>query len=238
MNPPKKTLLIFDFDSTITDADSFLTTTHVLNDKKVEDDIVARVPKENWIDLFNWFYDYLEKVNIPMSKVDKIYDELPITKGMIDLFDFLRQNKDKFEVLILSAGHSYGLTHVLKHNNLLDVIDELLCSQATVENGKIVVKQRYTHECPICNACQCKTKEYNDYMRRKGRENYGSVVYICDGANDVCLAKNLEHNDYLFPRKDFHLYEKLFIDGLKEKMNCKIEAWKDGNEVIDLIKKI
>ena len=171
MNPPKKTLLIFDFDSTITDADSFLTTTHVLNDKKVEDDIVARVPKENWIDLFNWFYDYLEKVNIPMSKVDKIYDELPITKGMIDLFDFLRQNKDKFEVLILSAGHSYGLTHVLKHNNLLDVIDELLCSQATVENGKIVVKQRYTHECPICNACQCKTKEYNDYMRRKGREN-------------------------------------------------------------------
>ena len=146
MKDSKKTLIIFDFDSTITEADSFLTTTKVLNDKKVESDILARVPTDNWIDLFNWFYDYLQKVKIPMSKVNSVYEQLPITKGMVELFSYLRENKDKYEIIIISAGHSYGLNYVLKHNNFIDVIDELICSPASLdENGKIVVNKRYSH---------------------------------------------------------------------------------------------
>ena len=59
MEIPKKILIILDFDSTITEGESFSSTIHVVNDKKVENEILARVIKENWVDVYNWFYDYL-----------------------------------------------------------------------------------------------------------------------------------------------------------------------------------
>lgn len=237
MEIPKKILIILDFDSTITEGESFSSTIHVVNDKKVENEILSRVIKENWVDVYNWFYDYLQKLKIPMSKIDSAYEQLPLTKGMIELFSYLRENRDKYEVIIISGGHSYGINYIMKYNNLIDVIDDILCNPIIIdENGKILVQQRYSHSCNFCNPCQCKTIEFEGFMKKKGDDYYSKKIYICDGGNDICLAQNLGENDYVFPRKGFRLYRKLFDEDMKEKMKCKIKPWSNGNEIIELLK--
>lgn len=239
MEIPKKTLIILDFDSTITERESFISTIHVMNDKQLESEISARVKKENWVDVYNWFYDYLQKVKIPMSKVDSAYEQIPLTKGMIELFSYLRQNKDKYEVIIISGGHSYGINYIMKHNNLIDVIDDILCNPITIDkDGKILVEKRYSHNCEFCNPCQCKTIEFEGFMKKKGNCGYIKIIYICDGFNDICLAQNLGQNDYVFPRKGYRLYRKIFDEGVKDSLKCQIKPWVDGNEIIKLLKQI
>ena len=95
MSTVKKTLIIFDFDSTITNADSFQSTTAVLHDPEMSQSILDRAKTENWIELFNWFYVYLKSKNIPLSAIDEEMRKLPLSPGMHDLFAYLRSNKQE-----------------------------------------------------------------------------------------------------------------------------------------------
>ena len=239
--PIKKTLIIFDFDSTITNADSFQSTTAVLNDPQMSQNILDRARTENWIELFNWFYVYLKSKNIPLTAIDDEMRKLPLSPGMHELFAYLRDNKASkhFDVIILSAGHSYGLNFILTHNNIIDVFDHILCTPARVDDeGKVVAVQRYTHSCSICNPAQCKSKEYNDFMKGK-EDTYKKVCYVCDGGNDICLAQILKENDCVLPRKEFKFYKKIYgEEKLIEKIKGKIVPWESGKEIIEYLESL
>lgn len=62
---------------------------------------------------------------------------------------------------------------------------------------------------------------------------YTRVCYIGDGRNDYCPAVRLSADDYIFPRKDYPLDNKLREDDSKVK--AKVVAWDSGNEICDAL---
>ena len=68
--------------------------------------------------------------------------------------------------------------------------------------------------------------------------NYLKTIFICDGNNDFCLAKNLKKNDVVFPRKNYALYNRLFEKEEKNKILCEAIAWTSGNDIINYLKKL
>ena len=63
-------------------------------------------------------------------------------------------------------------------------------------------------------------------------------IFICDGNNDFCLAKNLKKNDVIFPRKDYALDLKLLKEEYKKQVSADVIAWKSGNDIINYLKEI
>ena len=234
--PSKKTLFIFDIDSTLTKFDSCLFTYKYTLGEEAYNKAVELAKVENWVESFNRLYELLKEKNKNFNDVKEAIEHIEINEGFIELLNYLHSNKEKFDVIAISSGYYNQIEYLLKFNNIFDKFDAILCIKSELlSNG--LVKAFYKekeHNCKLCNACQCKTVEYNEYLKNK--ENcYEKTIFICDGLSDFCLAKNLNENDVVMPRKNFSFYNKYKLQD--EKLKCKVESWENGNDIINFIKK-
>ena len=233
----KKTLFIFDIDSTLTKFDSCLFTyKYTLGDEAYQKACeLAKV--ENWVDSFNRLYSLLKEKNKNFNDVKEAIEHIEINEGFLELLNYLHSNKEKFDVIAISSGYYNQIEYLLKFNKIFDKFDSILCIKSELlSNG--LVKAFYKekkHNCNLCNACQCKTVEFHEYLKKKGENYYEKVVFICDGLSDFCLARNLSENDVVMPRKNFSFYNK--FKQQDEKLKCKVESWENGNDIINFIKK-
>ena len=238
MNPSKKNLVIFDFDQTITHFDSLFEQFPLLKDEKESERLKAMDAVGNYVDTFNTFYELAHNKKISIEQINEVLKHLKLTKGMKELFDFLRNHKEKFEVIVISSNFAYAIEKVLEYNNMRDIVSMIYCNPyKMLPNGKIAVIQRDHHDCKDCNPCQCKSKELKIYLEENKREYYNNLYFIADGGNDLCLAKNLGKNDVVFPRKDFNLYKKVIQPEIKKILSCKVEPWSDAEEIINYLNK-
>ena len=237
MASPKKTLIIFDVDQTITQKDTFQTVVKNLLPKE-ESDEISRIAKtrDNWILLFNRLFDQLQTIGKGKEEVKAEIEKLELNSGMKELFEYLNLNKEKYEIVILSSGYYWQIKTLLSYNRILKNVKEIISTHSKVEGNIVKIYQIKKFNCNICNPCQCKSSEINDFFKKNKRENYEKIIFVCDGSNDICLAKILNKNDVLFPRKDFALYKKLDNEGLRDELKCNINSWVNGFEIISFLK--
>ena len=236
-----KTLIIFDLDQTITNIDTFKTITKMLLTPEETEEIIkkCKIPELNWIPIQNLLYEYAYKHGKDHLSIKNALESIPLTNGMKELFEYLRQNLSKFELIILSSGNKISIEYLLAYNKIIDIFKVILTNLSYVnEKGIIKVSQSNKHNCKTCNACQCKKVELNEYFKKNPKQNYDKIIWICDGKNDICLCESLESKDYVFPRKDYDLYKELYIKNFKDKIKCKIISWKDGFDIINELKKL
>ena len=98
MNSTKeyKSLIIFDFDKTITQNDTFEEQIQLLNSKEAEDDLLRRVYDENWVSVMAETYERFYDMKITIQDINKYIDKVEINKGMKELFNFLKIKKINF----------------------------------------------------------------------------------------------------------------------------------------------
>ena len=231
----KKVLIIFDFDKTLTKKDVFEEQRFLLPTKEEQEEIMDKLYYENWTLLMSSFYEKIYDLNITISDINNCIDKIEYISGMIELLKYFYENKNKYSLIILSAGHYIQVLRMLERFNLTNFFDEIIAIPSYIENGKIIIIQEHKYDCDICNAGQCKTYEYNlliDKFKKNKNIIFNKVYYICDGLNDYCLARNLKENDVLLVRKGFTLYKGLYDEGMINNIKCKISSWNDGYEII------
>ena len=88
----KKTLLIFDFDKTILDDDSY---GHVILKTLTKEELQNIFDRryENWVDGYNYSLKQIKYHGKTKEDFDKMLDELSLTKGMADLFSYIKAKK-------------------------------------------------------------------------------------------------------------------------------------------------
>lgn len=92
--------------------------------------------------------------------------------------------------------------------------------------------------CDFCFPSGCKYRVFKNYFSDDKIEQYSNVVFVCDGHNDFCVAKNFSENNYLFIRKNFTLDKMLNSEKYKNIVKCKnIFKWENGDELIEYFKK-
>ena len=231
----QKELIIFDFDKTISFKDVFEEQRFLLPTREEQEDVMERMYYENWTLLMSSVYDRFYDLNITISDINNYIDTIEYNKGMIELLQYLEKHKDKYSLVILSAGHYYQIIRMLMRINMTELFDEIIAIPSYIQNNKIIVTQTYEHKCDICNVGQCKTFEYNlliDKFKNIKNTIFNKVYYICDGLNDYCLARNLKKNDELLVKKGYTLYESLYKDGKIKNIKCKVDSWNDGFDVL------
>ena len=235
-----KSLIIFDFDKTITKKDVFEEQRYLLPTKEEQDELLIKIYTDNWVELMTKTYERFYNLNISISDIDYYIDKVEYTEGMTELFEFLR-NKKNFILVILSAGHLYQINRVLQNKNLTNFFDEIIAFPYYIENGKIIIKEGNNYTCDICAGTgQCKTLEFNLLKDKYKSKNiiFDKVYYICDGINDYCLGRSLDKNDELLIRKNFTLDKYLYDKGFIKNIKCNIDKWNNGFDLIDYFKNL
>ena len=236
----KKSLLIFDFDKTILDDDSF---GHIIFKTltKEELQIIYNNRHDHWVDGYNYALKQIKSHNFSKDDFNNMLNELSLTKGLLDLFSYIKQHKDKYDSIILSSNYTYIIKYILNKFNIADLFIDIICNPSREANPEekeqfIYVLKKQPHDCKECNPCACKNNEFKEFCSNHDMGIYNNIFFICDGFNDLCLAKNLGKNDITLVRKDFVLYKKLKENNNINNLTCKVETWESGNDIINLLK--
>ena len=230
----EKTLLLFDFDKTIIKNDVIHTLTlHFIPElyHKMNGFLYKVNP---WIPFNNEIFKQMKKNNVTIEKLKEQMGKFELSPNFNELFTFIKNNKEKFDVNILSAGNKYCISNILEQKNLLSIFNNIYADDGE-ENEENLVKVSSIGflNCNYCNPALCKSLVFDKYFKEK----YKKVIFICDGYNDFCLSKKLTQKDLILVKKDHSLYNILYEkNGLKD-IKCRINIWTNGLEIINVLEK-
>jgi 2,3-diketo-5-methylthio-1-phosphopentane phosphatase len=243
MSDNQKILLLFDFDNTISDDTStYILRKEFLTEEEYELNRQAHEKGNDWIKYGNDYLKLFKQHGVTLEKINKVLEKVKLTDGMKNLFDYVRQNKTKFDLVILTSTFEYAINYLLKYYKIDDLFNEIFCVKSKIgkpeDDQVLYISERKKHNCKDCGPCGCKSFDFNEFCESHNMNNYLKTIFICDGNNDFCLAKNLKKNDVVFPRKNYALYNRLFEKEEKNKILCDAIAWTSGNDIINYLKKL
>ena len=232
----KKNLLIFDFDETLMNKDTEYEVANMMLSKEEYDKIVEW-DKIDYYDTFNYFFKRIKEMGLTLEDYNKNLEKCELSPKMKELFDYLRKNKSKYEMIILSGDIDYSIKHVLKYQGFLDLFEHFIVNKCEIQPDNaerliFVPRDQFPHECNLCLFSQCKGLELKKYLEKNG-EKYNKIIFVCDGKNDFCPSKKiLRKGDIVFPRVGHGLYIKLFEQNLISELVCDVYPWKSADEII------
>ena len=237
----KKILLVFDFDNTITDSTStYIIRKEFLTYEEYEENRIAHETGNDWIKYTNDYLKLFKKHGVTLEKINKVLQTVNLADGMKNLFDFIRQNKSKYDAILLTSTFNYVIEYLLKFHKIFDLFTEIFCVKSEIgkpEDDQIIyVYERKKHNCKDCGPCGCKNFDYNEYCENHDMNQYLKTIFICDEKNDFCLAKTLKKNDVIFERKNYDLYQKLLDKSYRYEISGELIDWTSGNDIIKYLK--
>ena len=189
----KKTLCVFDMDSTITNEDSMdVTSKYLLNYNQLDSLEEACEKYINWCDTLNFFFQLVKSNKKGIEEIKNALSKVELSKGMnrlfnylrrnedkyesIIIFNYLRRNEDKYESIIISSGNIFCINEMLKFHHIDDLIKEIIANRTKIINDTLIVSEANCHNCDMCCPSLCKKKELELYFKKFPRQNYKRVV--------------------------------------------------------------
>ena len=236
----EKILLIFDFDETIVDQDSIYEQAKMtLSDEDYKK--IIKIDEFDYYDAFNYFFKKEKEKGLNLENINKNLEKLSLSPKMPELFDYIRQNKSKYDLLLLSGDIDYVIKYILKYHNFLDLFTHIICNKAEIQEGNsdkiiYVPRNQFPHNCSLCIESQCKGLELEKFLKNK---KYKKIFFVCDGGNDYCPAKKIMKNgDIVFPRYGHRFLERIKNGNLRNDLKCEITPWKTGEDIIQRLNEV
>lgn len=231
-----KILLAFDFDNTIIDDNSDTWIVQCAPEKKLPIDLQNSYKKGFWTEFMGRVFKYLGDQGIREDEMKRAVTSMSFTPGMVELFNFIRKNKDNFDCIIISDSNSVFIDWVLEAAGFLDVFDKVFTNPAVFNsNGYLIVENYHAHSCKRCPKNLCKNVVLEEFISKQLKQgvNYTNIVYIGDGGNDVCPVTFLKKNDIAMPQKGYTLQKTLgMMSQNLEPMEYSVVTWSSGVEII------
>ena len=197
-----------------------------------------------YFDSFNYFFKIIKEIGMTLQDYHKKLEQLELSPKMKELFEFIRKNKSKYEMIILSGDIDYPIKYILKYHGFLDLFDDFILNKSQLQGDDAerliyVPRDQFPHNCNLCIPSQCKGKELKKYLEKNNEKKYDKIIFVCDGGNDFCPCKKiLRKGDIVFPRVDHGLYRKLFEQNLISELVCDVYPWKSADEIISKLNEI
>ena len=236
----KKILLIFDFDETIVDQDSIYEQAKMTLSNEDYKKIIE-IDEFDYYDAFNYFFKREKEIGLNLKDINSNLEKLSLSPKMTELFEYIRQTKSKYDLLLLSGDIDYVIKYVLQYHKFLDLFSYIICNKAEIQDSTseriiYVPRDQFPHDCNLCISSQCKGLELEKFLKDK---NYEKILFVCDGGNDFCPAtKLMKKGDIVFPREGHRFLKRIEIENLQNDLKCDISPWKTGEDIINKLKEI
>ena len=239
----KKTSMIFDFDQTIVDQDSIYEQARITLSKE-EYEKVMEIDNFDYYDAFNYFFKKEKESGLSLKDINANFEKLSLSPKISELFDYIRNTKSKYDLLLLSGDIDYVIKYVLQYHKIFDLFSYIICNKAEIQDEIAeriiyVPRDQFPHNCDLCISSQCKGLELKKYLEKNSRNKFNKIIFVCDGGNDFCPSKKiLRKGDIVFPRVDHGLHKELFEKNLKNELVCDVYPLKSADEIISKLKEL
>ena len=236
----KKILLIFDFDQTIVDQDAIYEQAKMTLSEEDYKRIIE-IDKFDYYDAFNYFFKKEKDIGLTLQDINSNLEKISLSPKIQELFDYIRQNKSKYDLLLLSGDIDYVIKYILQYHNFLNLFSYMICNKEEIQDNNseriiYVPRNQFPHKCNLCIESQCKGLELEKFLKDK---KYEKIIFVCDGGNDYCPAKKLmKKGDIVFPREGHKFLKRIKNENLENDLKCQIIPWKTGEDIINKLKEI
>jgi len=236
----EKYLLLFDFDGTIVEGDIVFT---MLEKTLNEEDYKSVTDFEhlNYAEAIDKYYKLMKSYNKTVTTdINPILENMKFNEGMPELFEFIKANKKKFFVILITGDDLYPPTYFLKKKGIFDLFDYCIAIPSKLEDGESMVKINYLppHNCNYCDKSLCKNFEFIKFIEKNEQFKDSKIFFVCDGWNDYCLAsQSMRNKDVVIIRDGFRFSNMLKDEKFKNNIKSNVELWQNGKEIIEILKK-
>ena len=197
---------------------------------------------KDWIKYGNDYLKLFKQHGVTLEKINKVLERVSLTDGMQNLFEYIKQNKTKYDLVLLTSTFEYAINYLLNKFKIKELFTEIYCVNSKIgkpeDDQVIYISIRKEHDCKDCGPCECKNFDYKEFSKNHDMKKYSKTIFLCDGKNDFCLAKNLKKNDTILLRYNYDLYKKLYNDGYKSEICSELVDWVSGNDIIKYLEKM
>lgn len=236
-----KFLLAFDFDHTIVDdnTDTFIFKLGENGDIPVN--IKQSYKKGRWTEFMNNIFQYLHSsCGVTKEAYAEVLKSIPLTADMDKIFTLIREKQSTIDFIIISDSNTWFIETILSHHDVSDLPTKIFTNEACFnDNGALCISPYHSHSHKICPFNLCKGKVMQEFLANRQDSGiiYDQIIYVGDGGNDFCPSTTLSAKDILFARKGYGLQKKLSnLD--KKVLQCKVEIWDNGNEIVKALTRI
>ena len=238
-NEEEKILILIDFDGTIIEGDIvFSMFENTLNKEDYKS--VTDFDNLNYAEAIDKYYKLMKSYNKSINDINPCLEKMKLNEGIQELFDYIRQNKNKFFLILITGDDLYPTTYFLKYKGFIDLFDYFIGIPSKLEKGETMVKLNYLplHDCEFCDESLCKNNEFLKFLEKNKKYKDSKIYYICDGWNDYCLSsKYLRNRDFIFIREGCSFWKMLKKEKYNKNIKSNIFYWKNAKEIIDIIEK-
>ena len=235
-----KTLLLFDFDGTITDGD--IAHTLLESTLNMEELQYVFADRTNYAKSMDKYCKLMKSKGKTMDDINPILESVKLNDGIEELFAYIKENKNKYYVVLITGDDLYITSYYLKYKKFYDLFDYFIGLPATfdknVDDKMVSIQFLPPHTCELCDKSLCKTNEFLKFLDKNPEFKKSKIFYVCDGWNDYCLSKNyLRDTDFILARNGFSFWKMMQKEEYNKNIKSKTFYWNIGQEIIDLIKK-
>lgn len=232
-----KVLLVFDFDHTIVNDNSDTWIVQCAPDKKLPYGLQNSYEKGKWTEYMGRVFSYLGEQGIREEEMKRLMTAIPYTPGMTELLQFIGQNKDHFDCIIISDSNTVFIDWILTHANVHTVFDKVFTNPAAFDPlGNLTVQNYHVHHCNECPRNLCKKKVLEEFVAKQtaNQVRYSKIVYVGDGGNDLCPVTFLKKGDLAMPRDGYTLQKSIAKE--VDSIDSSISVWSTGSEILSQLK--
>ncbi|NXY16341.1 PHOP1 phosphatase, partial [Atrichornis clamosus] len=202
-------LLVFDFDETIVDENSDDSVARAAPGRALPEQLRQSPRQGSYNEHMQRVLAFLGEQGVRAGDFRAVYESIPLSPGMPELFQFLSKNRELFEVVLISDANVFGIEAKLRAAGFLSLFRKVFSNPAGFDKrGYLTLGPYHSHKCLECPANMCKRKILTEYLAERAREEaeFERVFYVGDGANDFCPAGALTAADVAFPRKGYPMH--------------------------------
>ncbi|CAF0739643.1 unnamed protein product [Didymodactylos carnosus] len=240
----ERILVAFDFDSTLS-----VQSSHCLIEQLLDKDLLGleeinaryinhhRCWNKRMSDVFRRLYE--NKVSI--ETIIDTFRHIELSPGTLDLFHNLYTNQH--HIVIISDSCDLLIEECFRKNNLLNYVHAIESNSMKNNGMGMFFIEEYEKplqtECNIlCPGNMCKGLVIQRY---RNTNKYKKIIFVGDGDNDVCPALKLQHNDYVFAKRNpdekivYPLYD-LLKNSYSNQLKSQLYLWNNMNDVQNILK--
>ena len=235
----EKILLLLDFDGTIIDGDIIFTMFEKTLSKK-DNESITDFDNLNYAESIDKYYKLMRSYNKTINDINPVLEKMKFNEGMPELFNYIKQNKNKFFVILITGDDLYPTKYFLKSKGVIELFDDFIGIPSYLADGDTMVKVNFLppHNCDFCDESLCKNYEFLKFLEKNKKFQKNKVFYICDGWNDYCLAsKFMRNNDVILAREGYEFSKMMKKKKYNKNIKSIVKYWKNGIEIIDHLKK-
>ncbi|NXD46368.1 PHOP1 phosphatase, partial [Copsychus sechellarum] len=229
---PPRFLLVFDFDETIVDENS---DDSVVRGRALPE-ALRQSPRGSYNEHMRRLLGWLGEQGVRPADLRAVYESIPLSPGMAELFQLLSKHRELFELVLISDANTFGIEAKLRAAGLRSLFRKIFSNPASIDRrGFLTLGPYHSHQCPRCPPNMCKRKILGEYLEQRAREDaeFQRVFYVGDGANDFCPAGILAAADVAFPRKGYPMHRLIQEEQEKQpgQFQAAVVPWESGVEV-------